>query len=698
MITDFKILRGLSTELFDKQGNLIPTLVLELGCWYLCTDTADVFICVRDNEALTLKRINRGNVSIQTSYENALNYAKNNLIAYPGQLVSVGEELYVVTDAQSGYLQALFTTDLTDYVTFDDLRDALKDFSITDDNVVAGKDGIGITKAEINSNGELIITFSDDTVSNVGVVVGAKGEPGAQGVSITDVFLTPEGELTIALSSGQTTYLGNIKGQKGTDGKDGQDGKDGFSPIVEVTETANGRSIKITDENGEHAFEVTNGKDGTDGKDGVDGKDGIGITSSIINDNGELVINYTDGQTVNLGTIVGTDGENGADGKDGLTPFINDSGNWQIGDNDTGVKAAGQSDIIVLRNDKSVDWENSEYILLTGEVGISYLDNGNVIAKLGDGEHTWKDLPQIEGVFENEITLTHNFGRYKTNNGFVRTADAKGKTVSQWLVHALSETKEPTITQPTFNVSAGIKENKAEIGTYITTLNWTGTTTYGSYEYGPATGLSASNMEWEVSNNIDTSQKATTESGSFIVSSKNLQLKSEDSTEYAKITYKYKLNAENAAVPKNNVGADTSGKITSKEGTLEVAVNAEAYRKPFYGVLEPTDVIDVSALSSSAIRRLGTTHQSGTKTKGLPSSISVPIGSQMVIFAAKAGAYKTLAATDDKAMNATVSFEKVAKAVKVEGANGFDATDYDIWYVNWGAGIGSAKQLTLKWT
>ena len=38
----------------------------------------------------------------------------------------------------------------------------------------------------------------------------------------------------------------------------------------------------------------------------------------------------------------GKDGADGEDGKDGLTPFINDYGSWQIGEADTGVKAAGQ--------------------------------------------------------------------------------------------------------------------------------------------------------------------------------------------------------------------------------------------------------------------------------------------------------------------------------------------------------------------
>lgn len=46
---------------------------------------------------------------------------------------------------------------------------------------INGKDGVSITKTEINQNGELVITQSDNTISNLGVVVGADGIQGAQG-------------------------------------------------------------------------------------------------------------------------------------------------------------------------------------------------------------------------------------------------------------------------------------------------------------------------------------------------------------------------------------------------------------------------------------------------------------------------------------------------------------------------------------
>ena len=61
-MADFKIRRGLSTALFIEPGVVNPKLVIEEGCWYLCTDTAELFLGVlQDNGELILKRINEEN-------------------------------------------------------------------------------------------------------------------------------------------------------------------------------------------------------------------------------------------------------------------------------------------------------------------------------------------------------------------------------------------------------------------------------------------------------------------------------------------------------------------------------------------------------------------------------------------------------------------------------------------------------------
>lgn len=64
-MTDFKIRRGLSTELFEadppailpeviSSKDIAKDLLLEEGTWYLCTDTAHVYVCVKENYSINL--------------------------------------------------------------------------------------------------------------------------------------------------------------------------------------------------------------------------------------------------------------------------------------------------------------------------------------------------------------------------------------------------------------------------------------------------------------------------------------------------------------------------------------------------------------------------------------------------------------------------------------------------------------------
>ena len=64
-----------------------------------------------------------------------------------------------------------------------------------------GTDGKSITSTEINANGELVLTYSDGSTVNVGVVVGAKGEKGdtgATGADGNDYILTDTDKTEIA--------------------------------------------------------------------------------------------------------------------------------------------------------------------------------------------------------------------------------------------------------------------------------------------------------------------------------------------------------------------------------------------------------------------------------------------------------------------------------------------------------------------
>ena len=372
--------------------------------------------------------------------------------------------------------------------------------------------------------------------------------------------------------------------------------------------------------------------------------------------------------------------------------------------------------IIVLRNDTKEAWEtDGSYQLVAGEVGVGYMTVGEgdsarkvPIIKVGDGVHAWKDLPQAEGVFEKEVVLTSALGKYTIPAaGYVTVPNSKGMTTSELLLDALSEVKEPAISEPSITCTASVVGG-GEMGAYVTGVKWEGGFTDGSYQYGSeshpdstATGLAASNVTWSIKNDID-AQTGSKEDGTFtFVSTDYPQINTESSKTYVTVTATYSLDAANARTPLNNVGKPTDGKIAGRTDVEIVAkANYTGYRKPFWGIKAAGDAIaDPTKITSAEVRALG---NSGSSTKGLPTTTAakpfvVGAGSQQVFFLAKAGSYSSLTATDAAAMNAGVTFTKVANAVNVEGANGYAATAYDMFYVDWGAGIDADKKLVLTW-
>jgi hypothetical protein len=258
------------------------------------------------------------------------------------------------------------------------------------------------------------------------------------------------------------------------------------------------------------------------------------------------------------------------------------------------------------------------------------------------------------------------------------------------------------------------------MGAYITALKWDGTNSKGSYKVGDAaataTGLKDADFDWVVTTNkkVDNNDIAASNSvdGSFALpnntssggSDNRIQITSESSTEYAKIYATVTLDIENATVnmPKNNLNEDyPSGKITTfKNGSttqsIEGVVKVQGYRKPFWGWKSVTEALaDPTLITSAQVRALG---KSGTSTAGLPTSLTVPAGTKQIFFAAKANAKSSLTVKNITKEPATgVACTKKARLLKVNGANGYDATDYDVWYINLDAAFTGETKLSLTW-
>lgn len=125
---------------------------------------------------------------------------------------------------------------------------------------------------------------------------------------------------TVKRSADELEGCGSVENP---DPAEDSDQADESRSIKSVTINDEGRLIiTYTDGTTEDAGNVVgaDGKDGTDGEDGADGKpgkDGRGIESVTTNDRGEVIVAYTDGTTDNLGLLVGPKGDQGSPGSDG---------------------------------------------------------------------------------------------------------------------------------------------------------------------------------------------------------------------------------------------------------------------------------------------------------------------------------------------------------------------------------------------
>jgi hypothetical protein len=375
--------------------------------------------------------------------------------------------------------------------------------------------------------------------------------------------------------------------------------------------------------------------------------------------------------------------------------------------------------VIVLRHDSTTTWANSAYKLREGEVGVGYMtrtvkdDEGNdvtksmPIVKVGDGQHVWSDLPQAEGVFEEDVVLTYNFGRHKTSNGSVNTGGV-GMTTSEWLMDALSEVLNPKTNYPTASLSANghtTDTGTNEIGSKIKAIKWTTNTSAGSYvgndgngTYGSTggtsnkTGISTSNdFTWSISNETDGATSVET-SGTFnFVSDKYIQIDSTSEKTYAYFNGSVTLDPSNAYTPKNNLGREyEAGKITGfdKSGTktkdfTDIPVKATGYRDSWYYV--GTDC--TFALDSATIREKATAKGANTTSFG---TVTIPEGTTRVMFAVLGDkTLKSVIDVDGQQLDVKANFTK--ETVAIEGANGYEAANYSVFHFENENGVKATK-------
>ncbi len=275
------------------------------------------------------------------------------------------------------------------------------------------------------------------------------------------------------------------------------------------------------------------------------------------------------------------------------------------------------------------------------------------------GETNWEAMDgnyDAENVyFQKDLTITANIGVQTIPSSGSKTLSTTGKNIKQVFDMIVASEKNPSTTQPTVTLNSSNIGSK-EVGTNIA-IQYSFATNPGSYTYGPATGVAFSG--YEATFNGET---LTGDSGTFasiqVVDNTNLSISG-------------KCSSSEGATPLTNLGNPyEAGKIAAKDytptnGTLT------GFRGWFYGYYNGDQAIaDPAAITSAQLRAFG------TKTS-FPTTMNTTKMQQM-FFAAPKG--KKSSVSISNAVNGA-PLTVVKGTCSVEGANGYDAVEYDLFYV-----------------
>ena len=262
--------------------------------------------------------------------------------------------------------------------------------------------------------------------------------------------------------------------------------------------------------------------------------------------------------------------------------------------------------------------------------------------------------------FDKNFTVTEAIGTIKDLPNGQATLEAAGKNLKEVLAALFAKEQNPTITQPSVAITAN-KMKAYEVGTKVTP-DYTATFNSGKYQYGPATGVAVT--AWSVADTD--SHELTTATGAFP------ELTVGDNTNYkitATATY------GDGVAPKTNLGNEyAAGKIQAGSKSKDSAA-ITGYRSFFYGVVK-TDV-----LNSAVIRGL-TNGGAYNSTKTLTVTVNGADGVGIVVAvpadSTRTGVKEVLLTTS---MNADITADYVVSTpVDVEGANGYTAKSYKIYF------------------
>jgi collagen type VII alpha len=292
-----------------------------------------------------------------------------------------------------------------------------------------GPAGLAVTGAAVNGSGRLIITRSDSSIIDAGLVIGPKGDTGATGskgdtgdtgaagVGVSSATVNGSGRLIITKTDSTTVDAGSVIGPKGDQGATGATGAtgakgdQGVSVYQAVVDGDGNLQVTLDDATTINAGSVI----GPMGPQGVQGPAGRSIASSgvVVDESGYLQITLTDGTTVNAGYVVGPQGSTGATGAKGdkgdtgATGAKGDTGDtgasYTINGKSGSVQVYGLGnttqpgyDLEVDLSNKANKWTTARTLTLSGKVtGLTSFDgSGNITMTTALNAVTTSDISE----------------------------------------------------------------------------------------------------------------------------------------------------------------------------------------------------------------------------------------------------------------------------------------------------------------
>lgn len=304
---------------------------------------------------------------------------------------------------------------------------------------------------------------------------------------------------------------------------------------------------------------------------------------------------------------------------------------------------------------------NDDQILVWDKDKKAVVSSGKKIADLN---------PTIDNVIINKnLTFTEVFGKYGSTDEDTATALAttgkytlatKNTSLLKLFEDAFASDTNPTIVQPSITFS-GSNLGAKEVGTKVTVGFSFKNETEGEYQFGPDdTGVT-----WSGHQATFNEVTKTGTSGSFA----EIQV-----TDTMNLTLAGKATHSEGATPKTALGNDyAAGKILQATksytgGTLS------GYRNMFAGTMTTKP----ATISSDNVRALVNKRKTGAVTDW---SITIPAGAMRVVIAVPNG--RTLSKVlDSNDSNANIVGSFTSTAVNVEGANGYNAIGYTVYYMD----------------